>query len=147
MDGDSQPDSGTTGNENGGRVSYIHYAEPFPTMVDLSHVGYSDEPVHLVTAAVEVLSTNVGTGIIYLIDTTDYTMVDGQLKFNPLALWSRQSVLDYAEQHNLPAHPLVAQGFPSIGCWPCTKPVDAADDPRAGRWQGADKTECGIHQI
>ena len=74
-------------------------------------------------------------------------IVDGQLKFNPLALWSRQSVLDYAEQHNLPAHPLVAQGFPSIGCWPCTKPVDAADDPRAGRWQGADKTECGIHQI
>ena len=83
LDDDGLPDSGTNGNENGGRVSYIHYAEPFPNMVDLSHVGYSDEPVHLVTAAVEVLSTNVGTGIIYLIDTTDYTMIDGQLKFQP----------------------------------------------------------------
>ena len=81
LDGDGQPDSGTTGNENGGRVSYIHYAEPFPNMLDLSHLGYSDEPVHITTAAVEVLSTSVGTGIIYLLDTTDYTYIDGQLKF------------------------------------------------------------------
>ena len=52
-------------------------------MVDLSHVGYSDEPVHLVTAAVETLSTSVGVGIMYLIDTTEYTMEDGQFKFKP----------------------------------------------------------------
>ena len=83
LDGDGQPDSGTTGNENGGRVSYIHYAEPFPEMLDMSHLGYSDEPVHVTTAAVEVLSTSVGTGIIYLLDTTEYTMQDGQFKFKP----------------------------------------------------------------
>lgn len=107
MDGDGQPDSGTTGNENGGRVSYIHYAEPFPEMVDLSHVGYSDEPVHMVTAAVEVLSTNVGTGIIYLIDTTDYTLEDGQFKFQPKLI--RDWEIPYAEEHcygaDCEAHP------------------------------------------
>ena len=107
LDDDGKPDSGTNGNENGGRVSYIHYAEPFPNMVDLSHVGYSDEPVHLVTAAVEVLSTNVGTGIIYLIDTTDYTMVDGQLKFQPKLI--RDWEIPWASEHcygaDCEAHP------------------------------------------
>ena len=48
-------------------------------------------------------------------------------------------------QRHLPAHPLVAQGFPSIGCWPCTKPVEEGEDVRAGRWAGSEKTECGIH--
>jgi hypothetical protein len=97
LDDDGQPDSGPTGNENGGRVSYIHYAEPFPTMVDLSHVGYSDEPVHLVTAAVETLSTSVGVGIMYLIDTTEYTMEDGQFKFKPKLI--RDWEIPYAEDH------------------------------------------------
>ena len=107
LDADGQPDSGPTGNENGGRASYIHYAEPFPTMVDLSHVGYSDEPVHLVTAAVEVLSTSVGTGIIYLLDTTDYVMEDGQFKFKPKLI--RDWEIPYAEDHcygeDCEAHP------------------------------------------
>ena len=107
LDDDGQPDSGPTGNENGGRVSYIHYAEPFPTMVDLSHVGYSDEPVHLVTAAVEVLSTHVGTGIVYLLDTTEYTMEDGQFKFKPKLI--RDWEIPYAEDHcygeDCEAHP------------------------------------------
>jgi hypothetical protein len=107
LDDDGQPDSGTTGNENGGRVSYIHYAEPFPEMVDLSHVGYSDEPVHLVTAAVEVLSTHVGTGIIYLLDTTEYTIEDGQFKFKPKLI--RDWEIPYAEDHcygeDCEAHP------------------------------------------
>ncbi|MDB5455960.1 MAG: phosphoadenylyl-sulfate reductase [Caulobacter sp.] len=69
-----------------------------------------------------------------------------QLKFNPLANWSKAQLDAYVAEHALPAHPLVAQGFPSIGCWPCTKPVDDPNaDVRAGRWQGQDKTECGIH--
>jgi phosphoadenosine phosphosulfate reductase len=67
------------------------------------------------------------------------------LKFNPLANWSKAQIDAYAAEHDLPAHPLVAQGFPSIGCWPCTKPVNEGDDLRAGRWAGQDKTECGIH--
>jgi len=47
--------------------------------------------------------------------------------------------------HSLPRHPLVAQGYPSIGCMPCTTRVGAGEDPRAGRWRGSEKTECGIH--
>lgn len=70
---------------------------------------------------------------------------DHQVKFNPLANWGKAELDDYAKRHDLPAHPLVAQGFPSIGCWPCTHPVEAGEDVRAGRWKGQDKSECGIH--
>ncbi|HSF91492.1 MAG TPA: phosphoadenosine phosphosulfate reductase family protein, partial [Paracoccaceae bacterium] len=49
------------------------------------------------------------------------------------------------EKHKLPKHPLVAKGYPSIGCEPCTTPVAAGEDPRSGRWRGQDKVECGIH--
>jgi phosphoadenosine phosphosulfate reductase len=68
-----------------------------------------------------------------------------QLKFNPLANWTKADLDAYAAEYELPAHPLVAQGFPSIGCWPCTKPVEDGQDERSGRWAGSDKTECGIH--
>ena len=70
---------------------------------------------------------------------------DGQIKFNPLANWSREQIEAYMTGNALPAHPLVAQGFPSIGCWPCTKPLEKGGDPRSGRWAGQEKTECGIH--
>ncbi|ODT57919.1 MAG: phosphoadenosine phosphosulfate reductase [Phenylobacterium sp. SCN 69-14] len=70
---------------------------------------------------------------------------DGQVKFNPLANWGKAELDAYVAEHDLPAHPLVAQGFPSIGCWPCTNPVEEGQDVRAGRWAGQDKTECGIH--
>jgi len=70
---------------------------------------------------------------------------DGKIKFNPLANWNKADLDAYAVEHDLPAHPLVAQGFPSIGCWPCTQPVEEGQDVRAGRWVGQDKTECGIH--
>ncbi|HEX6859101.1 MAG TPA: phosphoadenylyl-sulfate reductase [Caulobacteraceae bacterium] len=67
------------------------------------------------------------------------------IKFNPLANWTKADIDAYAAEHDLPAHPLVSQGFPSIGCWPCTSPVEDGGDIRAGRWAGQDKTECGIH--
>jgi len=71
---------------------------------------------------------------------------DGKVKFNPLANWTKADLDAYAAEHDLPAHPLVAMGFPSIGCWPCTAPAGAeATDGREGRWQGLDKTECGLH--
>ena len=70
---------------------------------------------------------------------------ESKLKFNPLANWTRTELDAYAAEQDLPAHPLVAQGFPSIGCWPCTQPVEEGEDVRAGRWKGLDKTECGIH--
>lgn len=72
---------------------------------------------------------------------------DGKVKFNPLANWTREDLEAYAAENDLPAHPLVAQGFPSIGCWPCTQPVEEGEDVRAGRWKGLDKTECGIHLV
>ena len=71
--------------------------------------------------------------------------VEGKLKFNPLANWTKGDLDAYVAQHDLPAHPLVAAGFPSIGCWPCTAPVEEGADVRAGRWVGSQKTECGIH--
>jgi phosphoadenosine phosphosulfate reductase len=70
---------------------------------------------------------------------------DHQVKFNPLANWAKEDLDAYAAEYHLPAHPLVAQGFPSIGCWPCTQAVEEGADARAGRWVGQDKTECGIH--
>jgi phosphoadenosine phosphosulfate reductase len=71
--------------------------------------------------------------------------VEGKVKFNPLATWGRAELDAYAAANDLPAHPLVAAGFPSIGCWPCTAAVEAGQDVRAGRWAGSQKTECGIH--
>jgi len=67
------------------------------------------------------------------------------VKFNPLANWTKADLDAYVERHDLPPHPLVSAGFPSVGCWPCTKPADTDDDVRAGRWAGSQKTECGIH--
>ncbi len=68
-----------------------------------------------------------------------------RLKFNPLAAWGPAEIEAYFIRHDLPRHPLVAQGYPSIGCAPCTQPVQAGEDARAGRWRDSDKTECGIH--
>ncbi len=70
---------------------------------------------------------------------------DGKIKLNPLANWTKEDLDAYAAEHDLPAHPLVEFGYPSIGCWPCTAPVEEGEDLRAGRWKGLDKTECGIH--
>jgi phosphoadenosine phosphosulfate reductase len=70
----------------------------------------------------------------------------GLVKVNPLAAWSDEDVAGYIDAHDVPVNPLVARGFPSIGCWPCTAPAGAeATDGRDGRWQGLDKTECGLH--
>jgi len=70
-----------------------------------------------------------------------------RIKVNPLAHWGRQDLEDYIVNNRLPRHPLVAKGYSSIGCAPCTTPVKAGEDPRAGRWRGSQKTECGIHFI
>ena len=72
---------------------------------------------------------------------------DKRLKINPLAMWGREDVEDYMINNRLPRHPLVAKGYPSIGCAPCTSPVAEGEDPRAGRWRGSQKTECGIHFV
>ena len=68
------------------------------------------------------------------------------LKINPLRDWSAVDIQSYAATHSLPPHPLVAEGYRSIGCSPCTSRTLPGEDPRAGRWRGWDKVECGIHK-
>lgn len=70
---------------------------------------------------------------------------DGRIKLNPLAGWSAEDVARYFAEHDLPRHPLEAQGYRSIGCVSCTRPALDGEDPRAGRWPGFEKNECGIH--
>jgi phosphoadenosine phosphosulfate reductase len=70
----------------------------------------------------------------------------GVVKVAPLWQWSAQDVEDYCAEHDLPVHALHAQGYPSIGCVPCTRPVAAGEDERAGRWAWTGKTECGLHR-
>ena len=74
-----------------------------------------------------------------------FEVEDGRLKINPLADWSKEDLDRYFEEHELPRHPLEAAGYLSIGCVPCTSIVQPGEDPRAGRWRGWDKVECGIH--
>jgi phosphoadenosine phosphosulfate reductase len=69
----------------------------------------------------------------------------GLVKVNPLATWSDLDVEGYIRDHDIITNPLLSQGYLSIGCWPCTKPVGEGEDPRSGRWSGSDKTECGLH--
>lgn len=67
------------------------------------------------------------------------------VKINPLAAWTFDDVLDYAGAHQVPVNLLLTDGYPSIGCEPCTRRVEPGEDPRAGRWAGLAKTECGLH--
>jgi phosphoadenosine phosphosulfate reductase len=70
---------------------------------------------------------------------------DGLHKVNPLAGWTSRDTFYYMQQHDLPMHPLFEQGYASIGCAPCTRPVLPGENERSGRWAGLAKTECGIH--
>ena len=69
----------------------------------------------------------------------------GLVKVNPLVAWTHDDVWGHLYAHDVPFNPLHERGYPSIGCQPCTSPVAAGEDPRAGRWRGAGKTECGLH--
>ncbi|UFN44811.1 phosphoadenylyl-sulfate reductase [Nocardioides okcheonensis] len=69
----------------------------------------------------------------------------GKVKVSPLARWSDDDVDRYIAENGVLVNPLVHDGYPSIGCWPCTRRVAPGDDPRSGRWAGTSKTECGIH--
>jgi phosphoadenosine phosphosulfate reductase len=69
------------------------------------------------------------------------------VKINPLLHWTRRDVWAFILKHDIPYNPLHDRGYPSIGCWPCTQPVGAGDDERAGRWAGTAKKECGLHIV
>ena len=80
------------------------------------------------------------------LDTIELDPATGRLKLNPLANWSEERIQAYRREYGLPLHPLVSQGYRSIGCAPCTRPSRMGEDSRSGRWVGMDKVECGIHR-
>ncbi|WP_222265913.1 phosphoadenylyl-sulfate reductase [Modestobacter marinus] len=84
-------------------------------------------------------ATRAGTKVV------DWDAKRGMVKVNPLAAWTQDDVDAYIAEHQVPVNPLQEIGFASIGCAPCTRPVAAGEDPRAGRWAGRGKTECGLH--
>ena len=80
------------------------------------------------------------------IDRVEWDSARGKWKFNPLADWDTADLLAYQTQHTMPAHPLASAGYLSVGCSPCTTPVTAGEEPRAGRWRQHEKLECGLHR-
>lgn len=80
-------------------------------------------------------------------DVVQWDAKFGLVKVNPLLRWTKRDVWAYVVAHDVPYNPLHDQGYPSIGCWPCTKAVAPGDDERAGRWAGQAKTECGLHSL
>ncbi|WP_228002324.1 phosphoadenylyl-sulfate reductase [Nocardia australiensis] len=70
----------------------------------------------------------------------------GLVKINPIAAWSDDEMQTYIAEHGILVNPLVEEGYPSIGCAPCTRKPKPGSDPRSGRWAGLAKTECGLHQ-
>ena len=136
FDGDGEPDSGTTGNENGGRASYIHYAEPIDEMVDARHIGYPEGEMHMTYIATEVLETTVGTGMSYLLDTTPYELVNGNIRFLPRLIHGWE--IPFADHHFIPGgeewllfsphnadHHIFSTGTP-----------DRPDNSHGGTWDG-----------
>ncbi len=81
------------------------------------------------------------------VDVIERHVIDGRaiLKVMPLAYWTRHDVDEYLATNDVPSHPLLEQGYTSIGCWPCTRPAVAGEAERAGRWSETGKTECGLH--
>ena len=83
--------------------------------------------------------TRAGTRLV------DWDAKRGMVKVNPMAAWTQDVVDAYIAEHQIPVNPLFELGYGSIGCAPCTRPVAPGEDPRAGRWAGKNKIECGIH--
>ena len=80
------------------------------------------------------------------IDRVEWDSARAKWKFNPLADWNTADLLTYQTSHQMPAHPLASDGYSSVGCSPCTTPVTAGEDMRAGRWRHREKLECGLHR-
>ncbi len=106
------------------------------------------EPLHTALAGYRAWAT--GARRVDAETRTDLAVVAwdsarGMVKLNPLATWDDATFERYQDEHDLPRNPLVEQGYPSIGCAPCTRRVEPGEDRRAGRWAGTDKMECGMH--
>ncbi|SDC33502.1 phosphoadenosine phosphosulfate reductase [Sanguibacter gelidistatuariae] len=106
------------------------------------------EPLQRTLAGYELWVTGVRRDEAPTRTTTPLVTWDGKnglVKINPFAAWTFDDLLAYAAQHQVILNPLLNDGYPSIGCAPCTKRVAPGEDPRSGRWSGLDKTECGLH--
>lgn len=106
------------------------------------------EPLHQTLQGYEVWITGVRREEAPTRADTPFVTWDeknGLVKVNPLAAWTFDELLTYAADNDVIVNPLVADGYPSIGCATCTRRVEPGEDPRAGRWAGLDKTECGLH--
>ena len=117
------------------RCCFINKVEPLQKALEeydgwISGIRRDQSPLRARTPIVEAQMLPSGTEI---------------LKIHPLANWSKDDVAAYVAEHDIPTHPLLEKGFASIGCWPCTRAIRPGEDERSGRWDGLDKTECGIH--
>ena len=117
------------------RCCFINKVEPLQAALEeydawISGIRRDQSPVRASTPIVEAQMLPSGDEI---------------MKIHPLADWSREDVSAYISFHDIPTHPLLEKDYRSIGCWPCTRAVVAGEDERAGRWEGFNKTECGIH--
>ena len=126
----------------------LHGAELFSRDPNLCCAMRKVEPLHRALDGYELWFTGVRRDEAPTRSNTPLITWDERnhlVKVNPLAAWSFEDILDYAARHQVPVNPLLAKGYPSIGCAPCTKPVAPGDDPRSGRWASLAKTECGLH--
>ena len=125
-----------------------HGAELFSRDPALCCAMRKVEPLHASLAGYDVWFTGVRRDEAPTRTNTPLITWDernGLIKVNPLAAWTFDELLDYAGEHEVPVNLLLSNGYPSIGCAPCTRPVAEGEDPRAGRWAGLTKTECGLH--
>ncbi|MBK8047782.1 MAG: phosphoadenylyl-sulfate reductase [Anaerolineales bacterium] len=123
------------------------YGQLHNTNPDLCCFINKVEPLRLAKAGLDAWITGIRRD---QTDTRrDATIVslerDGAYKICPMLNWTKQDVWRYINRHELPVHPLLSQGYMSIGCAPCTRPIVDGEDERSGRWAGTNKTECGLH--
>lgn len=122
-------------NRDPERCCFVNKVEPLQTALEeydawISGIRRDQSPLRASTPIIEAQMLPSGDEI---------------MKIHPLAGWSREDVASYVSFHGIPTHPLLEMGYRSIGCRPCTRAVAAGEDERAGRWEGFNKTECGIH--
>ncbi|WP_241981178.1 phosphoadenylyl-sulfate reductase [Cryobacterium algoritolerans] len=126
----------------------LHGADLFNRDPNLCCAMRKVEPLHRALGGYELWFTGVRRDEAPTRSNTPLVTWDdrnGLVKVNPLAAWTFEEILGYAALHQVPVNSLMAQGYPSIGCAPCTIPVAPGDDPRSGRWASLAKTECGLH--
>ena len=107
------------------------------------------QPMRQLLQGVDAWISGVRSGQSAFRDGLNYLTctLEGQYKLHPILDWTAKDLYDYLQTHHLPTHPLWEQGYPSIGCAPCTRAPLDADDERSGRWAGTSKSECGLHYL